>query len=98
MIFKKIQLYFYTLKDLKISQFLFHLKFIFIKPKFLNKEWTNKKIFYKKKEEFNFIEDVNDYKKVNFYKKFKLLIKIENQNNKLKKFNLYYLNHIYFQI
>ena len=53
MIFKKIQLYFYTLRDLKISQFLFHLKFFFIKPKFLNKEWTNKKIFCEKKEELN---------------------------------------------
>ena len=42
----------------------------------------------------NFIEDVNDYKKINFYKQFKLLNKIENQNNKLKKFNLFYLNHI----
>ena len=94
MIFKKIQLYFYTLRDLKISQFLFHLKFFFIKPKFLNKEWTNKKIFCEKKEELNFIEDVNDYKKINFYKQFKLLNKIENQNNKLKKFNLFYLNHI----
>jgi len=92
--FKNLKLYYYTLKDLKISQFLFHLKFIFIKPKFLDTKWTEKKIFYVRKQKLNFLEDVNDYKKINFYQKFNLLEKFENLNSKLKKFNLFYLNHI----
>ncbi|WP_143323901.1 heparinase II/III family protein [Candidatus Pelagibacter communis] len=92
--FNKIKLYYYTLRDLKLSQFFFFLKFFFIKYKFFEEKHTDIKKFCKKKKKINFIEDVNDYKKIIFHKKFSNLKKFERQNNDLQKFNLFYLNHI----